>query len=342
MNAREKILTGIIGGLVGLGALGFGVRTVFIKPLREIDKKTAGLRERLNKVMADRRAFFDAEDQVKKFAQRTFELDLDKASAKSAEMLTQQILRAGLPEMEFTRLPFGPRKLRGAQEIGWNVQGDGPLDRMVNLLFLLEADPHLHRVDGLTVSAGESAGQVRVRFRYTTLVLDSPPDFEPVNLQPKFALDSPQRRVFDGIVQRDILRPYIRRAVAPGPGNPGGVPPGTSPGGAPGPESFKVVSLSDWMGQPEVHVRDMVGQRTLRFKPGDALAGGTIVMVDYRSMPKSGNELLQAFSRVIVRIGEEYWAIETGKTLAQKYRLAPDQLPDALARLEASKNAARQ
>jgi len=41
VNAREKILTGIIGGLVGLGALGFGVRTVFIKPLREIDKKTA-------------------------------------------------------------------------------------------------------------------------------------------------------------------------------------------------------------------------------------------------------------------------------------------------------------
>jgi hypothetical protein len=277
---------------------------------------------------------------VKKFAQRTFDTDLDKASAKSAEMLTQQILRAGLPEMEFTRLPFGPRKLKGSQEIGWNVQGDGPLDRVVNLMFLLDADPHLHRVDGLTVSAGESAGLVRVRFRYTTLVIDSPPDFEPVNLQPKFTLDSPQRRVFDGIVQRDILRPYIKRAVVPGPGTPGAAPPGTSPGAAPGPESFKIVSLSDWMGQPEVHVRDLVNQRTLRFKPGDALAGGTIVMIDYRSMPKAGNELLQAFSRVIVRIGEEYWAIETGKTLAQKYRLAQDQLPDALARLEASKTAA--
>jgi hypothetical protein len=340
MNRREKVLAGAVGALVGVVVLGFGGRAVLIKPLKDIDKKTSGLRERLNKVLAERRAFFEAEDEVRKFAQRTFDTDLDKASAKSAEMLTQQILRAGLPEMEFTRLPFGPRKLKGSQEIGWNVQGDGPLDRVVNLLFLLDAEPHLHRVDGLTVSAGESAGLVRVRFRYTTLVIDSPPDFEPVNLQPKFTLESPQRRVFDGIVQRDILRPYIKRAVVPGHGNPGGTPPGTSPGAAPGSESFKIVSLSDWMGQPEVHVRDLVNQRTLRFKPGDALAGGTIVMIDYRSMPKSGNELLQAFSRVIVRIGDEYWAIETGKTLAQKYRLAPDQLPDALARLEASKTSA--
>jgi hypothetical protein len=40
---------------------------------------------------------------------------------------------------------------------------------------------------------------------------------------------------------------------------------------------------------------------------------------------------------VIVRIGEEYWAIETGKTLGQKYRLSPEQLPAALARLEAAR-----
>lgn len=340
MNAREKVLAGIVGGLVGLVVLGFGARALLVKPLKDIDKKTAGLRDKLEKIKAERRAFFDAEDEVRKLTQHTFDSDIDKASAKSAEMLTQQILRAGLPEMEFTRLPFGPRKLRGAQEIGWNVQGDGSLDRVVNLLFLLDADPHLHRVDGLTVSAGESAGQVRVRFRYTTLVMDPAPEVDPINLQPKFALESPARRVFDGIVQRDILRPYIKRVVAPNPGSPGAAPPGTSPGLTPGPESFKIVSLSEWLGEPEVHVRDLINQRTLRFKPGDALAGGTIVMIDYRTMPKSGSELLQAFSRVIVRIGDEYWAIETGKTLGQKYRLESDQLPPALARLEAAREGA--
>jgi hypothetical protein len=341
MNAREKVLAGIVGGLVGVAVIGLGARAIIIKPLKEVDKKTAALRGQLEKVKADRRAFFIAEDEVKKLTQRSFDADLDKASAKSAEMLTQQILRAGLPEMEFSRLPFGPRKMRGAQEIGWNVQGDGTLDCVVNLLFLLQEDPHLHRVDGLTIAAGETPGQMRVRFRYTTLVIDPAPDVEPVALHAKFPLDSPQRRLFDGIVQRDILRPYIKRPPTPAPGSPGSTSPPTTPGTPPGPESFKIVSLSEWLGQPEVHVRDLVNQRTLRFKPGDSLAGGTIAMVDYRTMPKAGNQLLEAFSRVIVRVGDEYWAIETGKTLAQKYRLKPDQLPEALAKVEVSQPAAR-
>lgn len=335
MTVREKVFAGAVGSLLGLAVIGFGARAVLIKPLKEIDKKTAALRDRLEKVKAERRAFFIAEDEVRKYTQRTFDADLDKASAKSAEMLTKQIIAAGLPDMEFTRLPFGPRKLRGAQEIGWNIQGDGTLERVVNLLFLLQEEPHLHRVDGLTLAAGEAPGLVRVRFRYTTLVMDPAPEVEPVNLQAKFTLDSPQRRIFDGIAQRDILRPYIKRVPQPVPGQPPHTP-GAPPGTQPGPESFKIVSLSAWP-EPEVHVRDLVNQRTLRYKSGDALAGGTIAMIDYRTMPKAGNELLQAFSRVIIRIGEEYWAIETGKTLAQKYKLNPEQLPDGLLRLGASK-----
>ena len=41
------------------------------------------------------------------------------------------------------------------------------------------------------------------------------------------------------------------------------------------------------------------------------LAGGTIVMVDYRPMtPPGGDPSLPSTSRVIVRIGGSYWAIE--------------------------------
>jgi hypothetical protein len=36
---------------------------------------------------------------------------------------------------------------------------------------------------------------------------------------------------------------------------------------------------------------------------------------------------------VIVKIGTEYWAVERGQTLAQKYRLSPGQLPEQLAKL---------
>jgi hypothetical protein len=87
------------------------------------------------------------------------------------------------------------------------------------------------------------------------------------------------------------------------------------------------------MGEPEVHIRDTAQQKTLRFKPGDSLAGGTIIMIDYRPLPMRGNEALKSFSRVIVKVGSEYWAVERGKTLAEKYRLAPEQLPEQLSKM---------
>ena len=78
---------------------------------------------------------------------------------------------------------------------------------------------------------------------------------------------------------------------------------------------------------------DVKKAKTLRYKPGDTLAGGIIVMIDYRPLPSPGNEVLKSFSRVIVKIGSEYWAIERGRTLAEKYRLTPQQLPAELSKL---------
>jgi len=259
---------------------------------------------------------------------------VDQASAQSGELLTRHILRSGLQEDEFTRLPIGPRKLRGAQEIGWSVQGEGPLADVVDLLFVLQESPQLHRLDGVSVTGGELPGLVKVRFRYLTLVVDPAPDVQRKELAPKYALDSPQRHIFDGIVGRDILRPYVKRSPPPSPGAPGSSPGSAplKPGSPPGPEAFRIVSLSEWMGQPEVHVRDLIAQRTVRYKPGDAFAGGTLVCVDYRPFPMPGNSLLRSDSRVIVRIGAEYWAIERGKTLADKHKLAPEQLPAELAK----------
>ena len=343
MNAREKILAGIVGGLVGVAALGLGVHAIVVKPLREEDRKTALLRDKLNKLKAERRAFFAAEEQVKAFTARTFSDDLDQASARSAAMLTRQILRAGLRESDFSRLPAGPRKLRGAQEIGWSIQGDGPLVQIVNLLFLLDAEPHLNRIEGLTVTPAEKPGIVRARFRYLTLVADpGPADMTFTNLVEALTLDSPERRLLDGIVARDILRPYLKRPADPArPGAPsvGNVNP---PIAAALPEKLKIVSLSEWQGQPEVHVRDQISQRITVHKAGDSLAGGTIVMVDYRPLPLPGKELLQSFARVIVKQGTDYWAIERGSTLDQKYKLAPEQLPAQLAPADEASPAAAQ
>jgi hypothetical protein len=330
VNPREKRLVVGVGSLLGLLGLGLGLRVLFVRPLQEVDGQIAGLRAKLNKISADRRNYFMDEDKLKEVTACTFSDDVGKASAKSGEMLTRLILESGLPETDFTRLPVGPRRWPGASEIGWNVQGEGSLVQVINLLFLLQESPYLHRLENITTSPGDAAGRVRVRFRFLTLVMEPAPLATWREPGSKFNLDSPERRVLDMIVARDILRPYVKRAR--GPGGPGGTGPDVAAKPLPGPESLRVVSLSEWQGLPEVHVRDLVNQRTLRYQPGDALAGGVIVMVDYRPMPFPDKPTLRSDSRVILKSGPDYWAIERGRTLADKYKLPPELLPETLSK----------
>lgn len=329
MTTREKTLASVVAGLGGLLVVAVGLQALFLRPLKARDKDIAHLRGRLASLNQERRAYFAAEDQVKRAAQRTFAHTVDEASAKCGELLTRTITHCGLAEADFTRLPVGPRRLRGAQELGWLVQGTGPLERVVNLLFLLQQSPWLHKLDGLSFGPAERAGEVKVRFRFLTLVLTPTPAVEPVELVAQTDLNSPERRLLDGIVQRDLLRPYIKRPPPPPPPAPSlGTPLGAS-----GPERYRIVDLSQWQGEPEVAVLDTVTQTTRRYKPGDTLADGVIVMVDYRPHPHPNRPGLLSHSRVILRIGSEYWAVERGRTLADKYKLAPEQWPDHLPKL---------
>lgn len=336
MKRSEKILASAIGGILVLIGGVLVVRSVLLRPVNDLRKQTATTHEATAKIHGERRAFFAAEDKLRALALRAFGDSIDEASAKSGETLTRTLLDARLDEGDFTRIPVGPRKLRGASEIGWAVQGDGSLSNVVNLLFLLNESPWLHRVEGLSLSTGDRPGNVRVRFRFLTLVLDPSPDVTRTNLAGKLSLDSPERHLLNPIVARDLLRPYIKRPPPPpaaGAGAPGAVATPNSPKGrVPGPEALRVVSLSEWDGQPEVHVRDLNAQRTTRFKPGDELAGGTIVLIDYRPLPAPGNPSLLSHSRVILRIGSDFWAIERGQSLADKRKLVPSEIPDSLAR----------
>ncbi|HVK58873.1 MAG TPA: hypothetical protein VM735_08850 [Candidatus Kapabacteria bacterium] len=325
MKKREKILVGIVLGFVAIFVLGFGVKGFFVKPLKDVDKQTTLIREQINKINVERRAYFDAEDSLKKVAQRTFSTDLNQASARSGEMITKQIALAGLNEGDFTRLPVGPRRFKGANEIGWSIQGKGTLDKIINLVFLLQNTPQVHRIESVTLTAYDKPGEIKVRFLYLTLVVDPAPEFDPIELKPKFTLESPERFAYNTVLQRDILRPYIKatHAAAPKSGQP------AAPSSAPaGPEALKVVSLSEWEGQPEVHIRDVNRNETLRYRPGDKLKDNSeVVAVDYRALPSPRNPLLLSHSRVILKIGVEFWAVERGQSLSEKRKLQPEEWP---------------
>lgn len=333
MNQREKTLLLIVGGLLGLFIVAFGARSMFVEPIKTADRKVRGARQKLEGLRKQQREYFANEDYVKAVTTRTFSHDLDEASAKSGEILTRTILQAGLSETDFSRLPVGPIRYRGAREIGWSVRGDGPQKNVFDLLFLLQNAPAAHRLESLTISKADKFGSVRVSFRYMTLVVEPAPIVDPINLSTNLSLASAERQLYGPTIARDILRPYIKQPPAPAPEPTKATPGEPAPPPPPGPETFKVVSLSQWAGRSEIHVRNLRLNTTQRYAPGDKLAGGEIVLVDYRPMPLPDNPGLRSHSRVILKIGETYWAIERGQTLAQKHQLNTDQLPNEIAKL---------
>ena len=336
MNRREKILAGIVGGILATILAGFGVRAMVVAPAKAVDKKIAGARARLDQLNQERRAYFADEAKVKEAAQKMFSDRVENTAAISGEMITRYILQCGLKESEFTRLPAGPRKLRGAVQVGWRVQGDGPHADVVDLIYKLKSAPQLSRLDGLTLAPGDKPGLLRVGFTYLTLVMDPTPAVEPLSMVAQVALDVPERRAYDASVERDLFRPYVKRQEQPALA---GIENPRTPKPVGGPEGFRIVSLSEWQGEPEVHVLDVNQHKTFRYRPGDYLAGGTVVMVDYRSMPMPGREIIQSESRVILRFGKEYWAIDRGQTLADKRPLKPDQWPPELSKLASAEPA---
>ena len=91
-----------------------------------------------------------------------------------------------------------------------------------------------------------------------------------------------------------------------------------------------MVGLPSWGEKQDVFVKDTSSGQVRRYKIGDTLANGKIVMVDYRPMRKPDKPQFLSPSRVIVQIGRDYWAVNLGSSLRQKHRLKRYQLPPEL------------
>lgn len=330
MKGRTRLLAWAALGGAALWVLALVVRGFVFAPAGAIDAQVEAVRAKLEQAAKDRQEFLRDEAWLRQVGGRTFGQTPDTAAAEVGAMLTGHILRVGLREADFSRIPIGERRLRGAVEIGWTVQGEGPLARIVDLLYLLERDPRLHRIEGLVLSPSAKGGRVRVRFRFLTLLLTpAPPPGEPVEL-PQPSLDAPERRWYAAITRRDLLRPYVpRRERERSGGEP--APPTSEPPAAPDryldPASLKIVSLSSWGQGPEIHVRDERENRIRVLHPGDTLGSWRLVTVDYRPLPHPAKPVLLSYSRLILRQDDQWYAVECGQTLADRRPISTNEFP---------------
>jgi len=100
------------------------------------------------------------------------------------------------------------------------------------------------------------------------------------------------------------------------------------------PPVYQVVGLATWGDEPQIVVREQRSQKLYKYKIGDAFNTKTlrarIIMVDYRPLPLPNKPKIYSDSRLIIKIGDDYWAVELGHTFDQKYRLNKERLPQRL------------
>ena len=300
-------------------------------PVKKLEQATANRKKQINnlnklKKQADQNRKYLAKLNTKSFANNTAE-----AIALMGEHLTKIIKQCKLNETEFSRRPFEPKAIvkNGPKPIGYIVSGAGSLKKVTDLLFLLQNDLHIKRIENIALSPISGTTNVRVNFQFISLVIGTKyGSFKSTNTLPdKPIIKSKSRDLYTGITKRALFLPYQKKAPRPPTQKKkpksNRVPP-------PGPETYKVVSLSQWKGQQEIMIFNTIKNETKSYKLGDSLAGGKIVMIDYRQIPFPKKPDLLSQSRVILSIKNNYWAIERGNTMADIYKLTLEQLPQKL------------
>lgn len=338
MNRRVKFLAAILGVCVAALVIVLAVKRFVLAPSRAMEKQRNDLERKIASLELDAQKIRFNDDRLGRLAKRTLGSDVDQVNRLVSLRLAKLLESCGLTRnMRVLMVNPGPVG-KGADEVRCNVSAEGSLTNISDLLYLLKAEPQLHRLDNLTIKPVGKARNVLITFRYATLVLSrrpgqATPATLPADALAEASLNDAGRRAYDVLAERNLLRKYVP-PIAAAPPRWQHRPPTTAETQPPQPQPFvsqhQVVALPSWAGRPEVFVRNTSTGEVHRYKRGDSLADGKIVLVDYRLLPRPDRPELLSQSRVIVKIGREYWAVELGQRLSEKRRLRSAQLPAEL------------
>lgn len=342
MTRREAIMAAGAGIICVAFVSYLAINRVFLLPAEERVNQARDIQAKIDRAVAERKKEDAHKAHLKSLIERTFGNDELKVSEEVRSLITEVLSQSGVSAQNLSLKPLVGSRVPGVyKEIGWTVRVRGKLAQIINFLYLTAREPHLHRLDNLVLNPVPGGTDVELQVKYGTLVLEPPKGekmppialAEGMDLPP---LDAPERTQYNLIATRDLFRPYIpgqkrpqqeERPPRDEPRSPREAAPPRVPEGR-----YRVVGLPFWGGTPDIIVRDTSGNKVAKYKPGEELAGGKIVTVDYRPMPLPNKPEILSQSRVVLLIGGEYYAVELGSSLAEKHLLKPNELPPGLVR----------
>jgi hypothetical protein len=354
MTARhQKILVIALTGAIGAFLAWLVVNNLVISRAGDLDREAKKIAGEID--VMSRTAAMGPEHQtrLKEFSGRMLQGPENQIGGYLAATVMTLLDASHLGGRLLSSQPLAGKLVGGSyKEIGQAIHVRGRIENIVSFLYLLDVQPYLHRLDNLAIGRDPVTGEVDLNVHYSVLIPDTGKGKKPLasqpttDLAPNQDLQTPQRREYDAIVSRALLRPYVKRiaevtpAAAPIP-TPFEFRPRPTPPPPPS-HDFAVCGLVTWSdGTQDVCLRDTHNNETRHFKPGEKLPNGAeVVMIDYRSLPAPDSRpdapKPNSSCRVIMRIGPEYWAVDMERTLSDKRLMKADHLPVELRPVPAS------
>ena len=177
MTRREKILVGVTGSLV-VASLGFVlVKKAYFDALARWDDQRIQWGNDCAKLKRQNAQGESRAKSLRDWAARTFDTDELRASAKLGAALLALVERAGLSPEKLSVQPVRGSQVKNAyREVGRAIRVRGGLKNIVDFLYLLDVEPHLHRLDQVTITPVLKSNEVDLQVRYVTPVIDLKPE----------------------------------------------------------------------------------------------------------------------------------------------------------------------
>lgn len=326
MKAREKALGTVVvlGAVVLLGYL--LLSKLLLEPAAKLDRQIRDTRAKITDLKKEIAREPDYLATLRNHAKRTFASDDLRASEQMRARLVELLKASGLGSDKLSLKPVTGSRAPGVfRELGWYVHATGRLEQIVNYVYLLQNEPYLHKIDTLVLAPITRSPEVELQLRYTTLVFDvrtgeSPPATQPLETMRIAQSQGLERKPYDVIVARDLMRPYIPRSRSTW----SSVAPSSDMTSADSSDArLTIAGLPSWNGKAEIFVKDTSTGQTQVLQVGESINGWRILGVDYRKVPLPDRPSLLSGSRVLLEIDGATWAVELGQNLASRRAFDP-------------------
>ena len=322
MNLRERLM---LFGVVGLAVVFLAKRVVtgvFIDPLRDLDGRIAKAHKAIGQIESETAMRPEVQRRLNLLRRDSLPDNLSVATSQYQQYLNERLQEAGLTAIMSP--PSVSRSRDNYTVIRYTLSGKGTLGTLTRFLYLFHRDPLLQQIETLRLnqSGGPESTVLSFSLKATAMAMGGtgvrarlvPADVPDDERAPGVRLARLNEADFAGVVTKNIFR----RGWTPPPPplkpkkkTPAGTPPKRVVRRQDDPNRYqRVKGMTDNGSEQVAWIEDTRRRANAYYRVGDKLTIGQLAGID--------------LYQIVIKIGDNYYKVRVGKTLAEREALTAD------------------